>query len=282
MATLATTLMELTPLHQKPVHYGSEWAKVGFLALTWLHALAGAMATVTGIIAVVSTKGMRRHVRTGKLFVWMMVAAACTGIVLDVVRLSVYVTENHTKYPELAMPSTYPARIAFMYAALCILYMLRQGVHRRVFARKRTTPTSAADRWLPAALLLLGALLSALIYARFNPWTGALWMIWTFMAGLAVGVGIRARAAVEAAFNVVEHRFYMLFLAGFSWWAALQGFGPAIALLVSGPDGSAGPYVGDRAGDFDPGFFFYLIGWLPPFVLAGWLFRRFARRRRAE
>ena len=274
--------MEFTPLHHKPVVYGSEWADLAFIVLVCLHALAGAAGTVSGVVAMVSVKGKRRHVQAGTIFVRSMAAAALTGIVLDAIRLTLHVTENHTGYPGMAMPSSYPARIAFLYAAVCILYLLRQGVNRRVFSRKRTTPVSPGDRLAPAVLLAIGACLTVLIYARLSPFTGALWMIWTFMAGVLMSARVRVGAATNAAMNVVEHRFNMLLLVGFSWWAALQGFGPALALQISGPGESPGQYLGDKPGSYDPAFWLYLLVWVPPFLLAAWLYRRFARRRAAQ
>jgi len=36
----------------------------------------------------------------------------------------------------------------------------------------------------------------------------------------------------------VQHGFGMSALAAFSWWGALQGFGPAIAIAIKGLDRS--------------------------------------------
>ncbi|MCX4244015.1 DUF2306 domain-containing protein [Paraliomyxa miuraensis] len=271
--------MDATPLHLKAIVYGSELANLLFLVLVWVHALTGGAGTISGIAAMLAKKGRRIHVRAGRVFVWTMAVAALTGIALNAIRLSTHVADNHAQYEGLASPSTYPARIGFIYAALCVLFMLRQGTRRRVFSRRRTSPSTAVDRWVPWGLIGLGLGLTALIHARYNSWTGALWMIWTFMAGVILSVRWRRRAAAEAAANVVEHRFHMLLLAAFSWWAAGQGFGPALAIALEGPPQAIGPYVGDRPGAYSPFFWGYLGFWAPFFLLAGWLFVRYARRR---
>lgn len=261
--------MDHTPLLHKPVFYGGELANLAFVALTVVHAACGATGVLTSVTALAAKKGRRVHLRAGRWFVRAMVATALTGIGLDGVRLGFYFTENHTKYAGLGMPSSIPARIAFLFAALCILYLARVGAHPRVFSR-RPAAIPGWERALPIGLLLAGVAACALIAARFDPWTGALWMIVTFAAA-TITTGRMSP-------SVAQHRFAMLFLAAFSWWGALQGFGPAIGVALQGADESTRPYLGDQPGAFDPAFFGFLAVWAPAFVLAAFLHRRFARR----
>jgi len=257
-----------TPLLDKPVVYGSEVADWAFVALAVVHALFGGGAVVTGIVALAARKGRRVHLRFGRWFVRLMVATALSGIALDTVRLSFFFTENHTKYAGSGMPSSIPARLAFLYAALCILYLARVGAHPRVFSR-RPAELAAWERALPWALGVAGVGFVTLVVARFDPWTGALWMIATF--------GAATIATGRMAPSVAQHRFAMLFLAAFSWWGALQGFGPAIGRLFVGDDPSTGPYTGHLPGELSPAFFGFLASWAPAFVLAAVLHRRFRR-----
>lgn len=264
--------MHETPLLDKPVIYGSDLADAAFLALVVVHALFGGTAVVSGVVALAAKKGRRVHLAWGKAFVRLMVATALSGIALDVVRLSFFFTENHTKYAGSGMPSSIPARIAFLFAALCILYLARIGAHPRVFAR-RPAPLAPWERSLPWGLLLVGVGMAAIVIARFNPWTGALWMIATFMAAVALTTRVE---------GVARHRLSMLFLGAFSWWGALQGFGPAIGRALAGDDLSTDAYTGHLPGGFSPAFFAFLIPWTPAFLAAAVMYRRFAKRRTAR
>lgn len=264
--------MHETPLLDKPVVYGSDVADYAFLALVIVHALAGGAAVVAGIVALAAKKGRRVHLSFGRGFVRLMVATALTGIGLDVVRLTIRFTENHTKYAGSGMPSSIPARLAFLVAALSILYLARVAAHPRVFAR-RPAPIPAWERALPFALLIVALACAVIIIGWLNPYTGALWMIATF------AVATFATGRMEP--SVAQHRFAMLFLGAFSWWGALQGFGPAIGRAFVGDDMGTEPYVGHLSGAFSPQLFGFLISWAPAFVAAAFMHRRFARRRAA-
>lgn len=262
--------MHETPLLDKPVIYGSDVLDYGFIVLAVLHAVAGAAAVVSGIVALAAKKGRPVHLRWGKAFVRFMVATALTGIALDSVRLTVFFTENHTKYAGSGTPSSIPARIAFLVAAISILYLARVGTHPRVFSR-RPAPLAPWERALPWGVIAATMFAAVVVIARFNPWTGALWMIGTF------GIATFFTGRMEP--GVAQHRFAMLFLVAFSWWGALQGFGPALARVFVGDDPSTDPYTGHLPGGFSPMFFAFLVGWLPAFVAAGFIHLRFARRR---
>jgi hypothetical protein len=73
----------------------------------------------------------------------------------------------------------------------------------------------------------------------------------------------------------------MSFLAAFSWWGALQGFGPAIGIAIKGIDRSIAPYVGNRPGPYSPMIWQFLVGWGLCFALGGWLWKRVKTRRKA-
>jgi hypothetical protein len=267
--------MGSTPLHHKPIFYGSPLLDLAFWFLTLLHILPAAVAPVSGIVALAAKKGGRVHIATGKLFVRAMVAAACTGIVLDVIRLSFYYTRNHTKYAGLSMPSSIPARLGFLFAGLAVLYIARETTPPRVF---RQTESSAASWVIPGLLLSSGFGLTLLILLRFNPWTGALWMIWTLAPIVFVVARTKSRNRSDA---VVRHRFGMAALAAFSWWGALQGFVPAIVIAIRRADPSTTPYVGDQPGPYTPMFWLFLAGWAPLFLGGAAVIRTFARRRRS-
>ena len=119
--------MESTFLLHKPVSYGSALANDLFLALLLLHILAGAIARIAAIVAFRARKGSKLHAQSGHWFAESMLIVTLTGIELDVVLLCFFGPENHTKYAGYTMPSTYLARLGFLFMGLCILYLLREG-----------------------------------------------------------------------------------------------------------------------------------------------------------
>lgn len=267
-----------TPLHHKPIVYGSALADTLFFVLVILHVLPAVVAPLSAIVALATRKGGALHLRAGRWFVRSMVAVAVTGIVIDVARFCFHYRENHTKYAGLSMPSTIPARLAFLFAGLCVLYVLREAAPPRVFARAKA-PARRAELWLPASLLALGLALAAFILLRLNPWNGSLTMIVSFCALIVVTVRGSAQESSDRARAVARHRIGLTFLGAFSWWGALQGFGPAIAIALKGPDMSTAPYLGDRPGPYAPYVLFFLIGWVPLLALAAFLVRRYRLRR---
>src|SRR5262249_513773 len=154
--------------------YGSELGNHAFKALVVVHALPAVLAPIASIVALASTKGKKLHIRAGKIFFWSMLTLALTGLVTDGIRLSAFFAENHTKYADAAAPSSIPARLAFLYASLCLPYLLLEGTNKRVFHRE-PVPGSPLWRVVPIMLALFGAGFAALIVLRFNPFTGALW-----------------------------------------------------------------------------------------------------------
>ncbi|MBW4421092.1 MAG: hypothetical protein KME13_17955 [Myxacorys californica WJT36-NPBG1] len=265
-----------TFLHHKPVIYGSSFANSIFLMMLLLHIITGAIAPLSAMVSFTARKGSKSHMRSGRFFGWSMVIVALTGIVLDMVRLCFFVQENHTKYAGYGMPSTYPARLGFLFVGLCLLYLLRESMPPRVFRRQSG---ETADLLVPSLLVLTGLVLTLIITLRLNPWTGALWMIWTFTLIVIVMARTTSSSDNNRATDVARHRFGMSCLAAFSWWGALQGFGPAIAIALKGDDPSTSAYLGNQPGPFSPAFFLFLVGWAPFFFLAAYLIRRFTKLR---
>lgn len=271
--------MLATPFLAKPILYGSAFANWSFMVLLVLHVLPAVFAVVAGVLALRVKKGSDAHIAWGMYFCWAMLATAATGIALDVIRLSFYVTENHQKYPGFSMPSSYPARIAFLYAAFCVFYLVRQAQDPRNLSRSETS-TNKSLPWSALLLFMLGGGLSVLIWARYNPWTGALWIIWTFMLILFTSALLPLGTKKIAAFGLHQHRLGMLSLAAFSWWGALQGFAPALLPRLTGTDSGEIIYTGNLPGSFSPAFFFFLLAWLPPFLLGAYLMWRYGKAKR--
>lgn len=268
--------MGSTFLLHKPVIYGSALANSLFLIVLLLHIIPAVMAPISAMVAFLARKGSKLHLRSGRFFAWSMATIALTGIALDIVRLGFFVEENHMKYAGYTMPATYPARLGFMFVGVCVLYMLREVTPPRIFGRQSREQAASV---VPSLLVGTGLSLTAIITLRLNPWTGALWMIWTFILIVFVMAQPPSPSMNNREADVARHRFGMSCLAGFSWWGALQGFGPAIAILINGDDLSTTAYVGNQPGPFSPAFFFFFIAWAPFFVLAAYLIRRFQKLR---
>ena len=254
--------MDATFLLHKPVIYGSALANTIFLAILVVHIIAAVMAPIAGWLAFAARKGGLIHQRSGRYFSAAMITLTFSGIVLDVVRLSFYVEENHTKYAGYTMPTTYPARLGFIFAGLCVLYLLQETQSPQA---SKSHPSGVISDVKLALLVMTGLLLTSIIILRLNPWSGALWIIWTFILVLVL-VGKESRQRSGGA--IAKHRIGMSALAGFSWWGAFQGFIPAIAILIMGDDLSVTPYVGNQPGPFSPIFFLFFLFWAPFFLLA--------------
>lgn len=84
---------------------------------------------------------------------------------------------------------------------------------------------------------------------------------------------------MESTFLLHKPVIYGSSLAAFSWWGALQGFGPAIAIAIQGDAPSTRAYLGNQPGSFSPAFLFFLASWAPFFVLAAYLIRYFTKLR---
>ena len=267
-----------TPLLHKPIIYGSDMANWGFWGLLILHIIPAVVALISGVLALTSPKGREKHIQWGMIFIWTMIATAASGILLDIIRLSFFVEENHQKYTDFGMPSTYPARIAFLYAAVCVIYLAKFASHPLNLSRETRPEIQNKQTLLPASFVFIGLALSGLIFQYYNPWTGALWIIWTFVAVVFITGVLPAFKSSYAYFGLHQHRFIILFLAAFSWWGALQGFGPALVIAVAGVDNNATTYTGNLPGEFKADFFLFLVAWLPPFVGAAYLVRVFRQR----
>lgn len=268
--------MGSTFLLHKPVIYGSVFANSLFLVILLLHIIPAAIAPISAIVAFAARKGSKSHQRSGRFFAWSMVVVALTGIILDIIRLCFFVKENHTKYAGYTMPATYPARLGFMFVGVCILYMIREVTPPHVFRRQSREQAAAV---VPSLLVATGLALTAIIMLRLNPWTGALWMIWTFSLIVIVMTQTTSSSWSNREADVARHRLGMSCLAAFSWWSALQGFGPALALIFNGDDLSTRAYVGNQPGSFSFTFVLFFVSWAPFFGLAAYLIRRSKRLR---
>lgn len=271
--------MGSTFLLHKPVIYGSAFANSLFLIVLLLHIIPAAVAPITAIVAFLACKGSKVHLRSGRIFAGSMASIALTGIVLDIIRLCFFVEENHTKYAGYSMPATYPARLGFMFVGVCVLYLLREGTPPQVFGRQSRERSGSV---IPSLLVGTGLALTAIITLRLNPWTGALWMIWTFILIVIIMAQSPASSINQREVDVARHRVGMSCLAGYSWWGALQGFGPAIAILINGDDLSTTAYVGNQPGPFSLTFVLFFVVWAPFFVFAAYLIRRFQKLRHAK
>ena len=267
--------MLATPILQKPIFYGSDFANWGFWGLLVFHLLPAIIALIAGLLALKYRKGSDSHIQWGMIFVWAMIVTAASGILLDIIRLGFFVEENHRKYTDFGMPSTYPARIAFLYAAICVIYLAKLVIHPLNLGRDTCPDIKNRQRWIPALLFLTGLALNGVIIRIYNPWTGALWMIWTFMLIIFITGILPMISQNRADFGLHQHRFNILCLVAFSWWGAMQGFGPGLAIALTGVDNSVASYTGHLPGDFSPQFFYFLIAWLPFFLIAVYLIRRF-------
>lgn len=271
--------MESTFLLHKPVIYGSALANVFFLGLLLLHIITAAIAPITAIAAFTAKKGSKTHKRAGRFFTGSMLAISFTGIILDIIRLCFFVEENHTKYAGYSMPSTYPARLGFLFVGMCTLYILRETASPHSVSRSHNNTAITTPLPTPTALVATGLALTAIICLRLNPWTGALWMIWTFIF-IVILIAKTSPARNHREINVARHRLGTSCLAAFSWWGTLQGFGPAIAIMMTGDDLSTSPYLGNQPGPFSPSFFLFFVGWAPFVILAGYLIYHFSKLRR--
>ena len=103
-------------------------------------------------------------------------------------------------------------------------------------------------------------------------------MIWTFVIVVFIAGVLPVFYPGYAYFGLHQHRFIILFLAAFSWWGALQGFGPALAIAIVGVDNSVTTYTGNLPGEFQINFFIFLLAWLPPFIVAAYFMHFFKEK----
>lgn len=72
-------------------------------------------------------------------------------------------------------------------------------------------------------------------------------MIWTKVVIVVVVALSTASPNNNRATAVAQHRFGMSCLAAFSWWGALQGFGPALGIATKGDDPAIARILGQPA-----------------------------------
>ncbi len=267
--------MDVTPFLRKPVIYGSEFADTSFIVVVIMHVVVCVPVLVAGLVALTLPKHSKAHLIAGKTFIVAIIATALTGVALDIVRLGFFVAENHFKYPGAAMPSSFPARFAFTYAGLCIVYM----VHQATPLKPRLTDTFP---WAALVLVVGGIAITGLIFARYNPWSGALWMIATFIGASAISGFLKQHSSHSYEGRIHLHRFTMLFLLTFSGWAAWQGFMPAIQHWQYGFVDYGGMYRGNLPGEFSSRFMSFFRDWVRPFFLGSLIWLYFVIRRKMK
>ncbi len=267
--------MDVTPLLRKPVIYGSEIADTSFIVVVIMHVVVCIPTVVAGLVALLLPKRSEAHLVAGKIFIVAIVATAITGVVLDIVRLGFFVSENHAKYPGAAMPSSYPARFAFTYAGLCIVYL----VHQATPLNSRLTSTFP---WTAVGLVASGIAITGLIILRYNPWSGALWMIATFIGASAISGFLKQRSSHSYEDRLHLHRFTLLFLLAFSGWAVWQGFMPAYQHWQYGFADYGGTYRGNLPGEYSSRFIRFLFDWVRPFLLGSLIWLYFVIRRKMK
>jgi len=263
--------MDSTFLLHKPVIYGSDLGNSAFLMILVFHLVGAVVSPLAAIAAFRSRKGDQVHRHAGRIFAVSMATVAFSGLLLDAVRLLFFVEENHQKYAGYTMPSSYPARLAFVYAGICVIYLLRGASPPRVF---RSSLDSGSLRVSRAALVIVGLLIGAFIMIRLNPWTGSLWMIGTFVLMIMLVSSLQSRSHQMPSQGLAIHRTGMSCIAAFCWWGALQGFAPALLISIRGDDVSTTAYVGNQPGPFTVDFFVFLLAWAPFVFLAMHLMRR--------
>ncbi|PCJ11307.1 MAG: hypothetical protein COB04_19325 [Gammaproteobacteria bacterium] len=255
-----------TPLLHKAVEHGSSLANYSFNGVIIFHSLFALLAVVSGVIALWHRKGRLDHKRAGQIFVIGMLVTAISGVLLDVVRLSFFVEQNHTKYPGFSMPTSYPARFSFLYVAFSFLYVFSfsgagfmQSKSVRGLRLRRFFSSSAYGIFL----VVTGLFTVLLIYQYYNPWTGALWMIWTFIGLVIFNLWMRMThgQSIDRKIRVFQHRTNMLALVSFSVWGAAQSFGVAIIIALNGVNNLEVPYTGNLPGDYAVSFWTFLMGW---------------------
>ena len=103
----------------------------------WVHIAAGTVAVLTGVVALATTKGGRRHRQAGKTFVASMAVVVATVFVLVAID-----------------PTTF--RIVLTLVAVFSGYLAFSGY--RVLARKRSPATAHTVDWLAAGSVVLACL----------------------------------------------------------------------------------------------------------------------------
>lgn len=144
---------------------------------------------------------------------------------------SFFVEETHQKHTGYTMPGSYPARLSFLYAGLCVIFILREASPPRAF---RSTLASGACQAVATALLIAGSRIGAFTMMTLNPWTGSLWMIGTCILMIMLFSTVQSRALQMASEGLTVRQTGMSCIAAFCWWGALQGFVPALLIAIRG------------------------------------------------
>jgi hypothetical protein len=237
-----------------------------------LHTVAAVFSLLGGAGALAIPKKSKGHQILGRIFLLSLVVSAVTGLGLDIVRLTISTATNDVNYANATMPSTYPARLTFTYAGFCILYMVHQATPLN--ARPASRPPIVA-----IFLVLYGFATAGLIVYKFHLWSGALWMLSTFIVATTIVTFLKQQSSDSYKARIALHRFTMIFLIAFSWWAGWTSFKPAYYYWQSGIGESVTPYTGNLPGEYTPHFKSFLNLWIKPFALGGLIWLYFVIRR---
>jgi hypothetical protein len=167
----------------------------------WLHVAAGVVALGAGVVALMTTKGGRRHRRAGRTFVYAM--AVVVGTVL----------------PLLALDPT-PFRVFLTLVAVFSGYLAFSGY--RVLARKRPADEAAPVDWAGAGLVVVAC--------------GAMggWGLFMLAGGTTFGTVLVTFGAIGLAFGGTDVRAFRSPDGGGAWMVThLQRMIAAFVATVS-------------------------------------------------
>ena len=117
-----------TPIMKKPIYYGSNNGSISFVGLMTIHVFFAFTTLGSIFIAFWSKKGGKYHILAGKIFVISMGILAITGIIIQIIRFTLYNNENDSIYNGLSRPSSYPDRIGFANEGIGTLAVLIQSI----------------------------------------------------------------------------------------------------------------------------------------------------------
>jgi hypothetical protein len=96
-----------------------------------VHACSGAISLLSGLAAILSRKGGKRHVKVGLVYYWAMLVVVFTGIIIG----------------------TYRGNVFILSIAVFSFYMVYTG--RRLLSYKKEVKPTSADWWVATLSLLI-------------------------------------------------------------------------------------------------------------------------------
>jgi hypothetical protein len=190
------------------------------------------------------------------------------------------------------MPCSYPQRISFMYAAVCVCIMIHQGICGKKLTQLDSLGQVFAYKMLPLLAVFLGIGCSAIICVFYEAYSGYHFVIFSFVVIMAVNTHHwNMKQSFSYDDRMLLHQFNMIALVVFGCFGVLQSFGWALLQYfgISCPffRETEAEYTGNQAirsfdwrnfvGSFVVFAFFSIAG-----TLLWWVFRRFRIKRRYE